>query len=505
MLYLLVWIGHYRQLARIDQELARSIEDGIRDLGVRHGVPPEVLRDGNALFALGPEDQADPRRALEMAFLLHSTLEERKEELYGYQLLLAVVREASGEAALRQLKDLLAGCEEEGELWIDADAGELFTPLVETRRTRELYRVLSRALPREAPREVRQARWVQERLVFQGFQALNQQLERKDGHLGLYLYGPVSQDRRSIVDALQERLAGTAAVRRFPRLYALFERRSTLHPFLNSVDPAFLPHVEKYLESHERAAWAELGDLLGYLRPGAPAGGGGGRRAPRRGRQPLGEARRTRRREADKPAGERAPARREGPLARRGRREGAPEAQAAGGERAPGPALELWPDHLAEDFLLVLPALPERVLPPAGGKLPPRRADLRGPGCLPALHHAAPVDTAEGLRQPELLPARLHLRREGAAGGPRRAESRAVVRPAPAPGGDGAPGLRAFPGPARCPERTGSLIRLAVRGKPVTFQHCLLYLQRKGLILREGEQYRWQAAEDWDRSCRSGR
>ena len=243
MLYLLVTIGHYRQLARIDQELLQSLEAGIRKLGAHSGVPPEVLRDGSALFALGPEGQVDPRRALELAFPLAALLEEKKEELYGYQLLLAVLEEAGPEAALRQLKGLLAGSEEEGELWIEAGAIPLFTSLVQTRRSRELWRVLDRVLPREAPREVRQARWVQERLVFQGFQALNRQLERKDQGLGLYLYGPVSQDRRGIVDALQERLAGTAAVRRFPRMYALFERRSTLHPFLNSVDPAFLPHV----------------------------------------------------------------------------------------------------------------------------------------------------------------------------------------------------------------------------------------------------------------------
>jgi hypothetical protein len=485
MLYLLVSIGHYRQLARIDPELAQSIEAGVRDLGSRHGVPPEVLRDGNALFALGPEDQADPRRALEMAFLLAGTLEEKKEELYGYQLLLAVAKEVSGEAALRQLKELLVGCEEEGELWIDEEAITLFTGLVETRRTRELWRVSSRALPREAPREVRQARWVQERLVFQAFQALNLQLERKEGHLGLYLYGPVSQDRRSIVDALQERLVGTSAVRSFPRLYALFERRSTLHPFLNSVDPAFLPHVERYLEAHERAGWAELGDLLGYLKPGAPAREAGAGRSPAYPpeRSPM-----------YPPAG-RPPARRGGLLAKRGRGQGGAEEPSAA--QSPASPSELWPDHLAEDFLLsyhlylsaYFRMLEENFLPAV---LICEDLDAYQPSTMRILSillkdfanrpSFLPVFTSGAKEPPEALaalnPVRLSVRPLRLAEMGRLASEH-------------------FPG-LRLAGKDWLLIRLAVRGKPVTFQHCLQYLQRKGLIQKEGEQYRWQAAEGWE-------
>jgi hypothetical protein len=165
MLYLLVAIGHYRQLARVDQELARFIEAAIRDQGTRHGVPHELLRDGNALFALGPEGQVDPRRALELAFPIAAVLEEKKEELYGYQLLLAVAEEATSEAVLRQLKELLGGCEEEGELWIAEAAVPFFAELVETRRAHELWRVTSRGLPREAPRESRQTRCVDVMMV----------------------------------------------------------------------------------------------------------------------------------------------------------------------------------------------------------------------------------------------------------------------------------------------------------------------------------------------------
>jgi hypothetical protein len=479
MLYLLVVIGHYRQLARIDQELAQSIEAAIRELGARHGSPPELLRDGNALFALGPEDQVDPRHALGLAFPIAAVLEEKKEELYGYQLLLAVAGEASAEAVLRQLKELLGACEEEGELWIEEGAVPLFAELVETRRSRELWRVVSRVLPREAPQESRQTRWVQERLVFQGFQALHRQLEGKDGDRGLYLYGPVSQDRRAIVDALQERLAGTSAVRRFPRLYALFERRSTLHPFLNSVDPAFLPQVPRHLESHERASWAELSDLLGYLKsgprrakPDVPVGAGNGGRAP-------------------------AAIPRKGLPARRGRREEASDAEPPAKPGEPPAAPALWPDHLAEDFLLsyslylsaYFRMLEENFLPAV---LICEDLEAYQPSTLRILSillkdfanrpSFLPVFTSGAKELPEPLaalnPARLSVRPLRLAEMGRLASEH-------------------FPG-LHLPAKDWLRIRLAVRGKPVAFQHCLLQLERTGIIQQEGDHYRWQAAEGWE-------
>jgi hypothetical protein len=473
MLYLLVAIGHYRQLARVDEELARSVEAAVRDQGARHGLPPLLLRDGNALFALGPEGEVDPRRALELAFPIAVGLEEKKEELFGYQLLLAVAEEAGPEAVLRQLKELLTGCEEEGELWLEEGAAPLFAELVEAHRTRELWRVASRVLPREEPRESRQTRWVQERLVFQGFQALQRQLEHKEGNLGLFLFGPVTQDRRGIVDALEERLAGTAAVRRFPRLYALLERRSTLHPFLNSVDPAFLPQVPRYLEGHERASWAELSDLLSYLKPAKEGGGKPAREGG--GRQPEAAA-----------AGRGQPPKRE-------RRAGAPEAEGSAGLLAP----ELWPDHLAEDFVLsynlylsaYFRMLEENFLPAV---LICEDLDAYQPSTLRILGillkdfasrpSFLPVFTSGARELPEMLaalnPVRLSVRPLRLAEMGRLASEH-------------------FPG-LRLPAGDWERVRQAVRGKPVAFQHCLLELERKGLIRKEGDVWGWHPAEGWE-------
>jgi hypothetical protein len=478
MLFLLVAIGHYRQLARVDPELARWVEAAIRDQGTRHGLAPALLREGNALFAVGPESEVDPRRALELAFPIAAALEEKKEELYGYQLLLAVAEEGGPEAVLRQLKDLLGGCEEEGELWLSEGAAPLFAELVEVHRGHELWRVASRALPREMPREPRQTRWVQERLVFQGFQALHRQLESRNGNLGLFLYGPVTHDRRGIVDALEERLAGTAAVRRFPRLYALFERRSTLHPFLNSVDLAFLPQVPRYLESHEQASWSALSDLLGYLKPvsrsakpevfpgakpGSPAAAGEGR-----------------------PVGRVAP------------RQGAKPAKEGGGRQVGAAAVpELWPDRLAEDFLLsynlylsaYFRMLEENFLPAV---LICEDLDAYQPSTLRILS----ILLRDFVNRPSFLPVFTSGARELPEPLAALNPVRLSVRPLRL-SEIGRLASEHFPG-LRLPAKDWLQIRQAVRGKPVAFQHCLLELERKGYIRKQGEAWHWQPAVGWE-------
>ena len=167
------------------------------------------------------------------------------------------------------------------------------------------------------------------------------------------------------------------------------------------------------------------------------------------------------------------------------------------GGRSPGPPSELWPDHLAEDFLLsyhlylsaYFRMLEENFLPAV---LICEDLDAYQPSTMRILSvllkdfanrlSFLPVFTSGAKEPPEALaalnPVRLSVRPLRLAEMGRLASEH-------------------FPG-LRLAGKDWQLIRLAVRGKPVTFQHCLQYLQRKGLIRKEGEQYRWQAAEGWE-------
>jgi tetratricopeptide (TPR) repeat protein len=483
MLYLLLTIAHFKQLGKVNQELLGELEGSLKTVCERHGVPWQPLREGVALYSLGSEGGTEPRRVLEFVLPVLDVLEDKKEELFGFQLLIAAV----SEPALRPLKDLLFSCEEDGQLWIEAGAISLFSGLVESRRIGELWKVTSRSLPQEPARETRTLAWVQEGLVFEGFRILKEQLSGHSKERGLYLYGPVAQDRRSIVDCLQVRLAGSAAVQRFPRLYTLFQRRSVLHPFLNSLDSLFLPQAARYLRPLERKVWDELADLLVYLKPatgarnlqkplaawpqGIPAGlaqhESGAGRAP-------GAAR------SAGPAG----------LAQHE----SPSGSAPGGVASA--AIELCPDHLAEDFLLVyqlylaayfrmleenfLPAVLicediETYQPTTLRYLALLFKDFgHNPAFLPILSSSV-KQPPEGLGflSPTFLPAR-----------PLRLKEMDHLA------------AELYPG-LRLSRRDWQALRMRVGGRPIPFHHALLLMENKGLIGEQDGQYRWQGGEDW--------
>jgi tetratricopeptide (TPR) repeat protein len=441
MLYLLLSIAHFKQLSKVSPELLGELEAGLKTACQRHGVPWQPLRDGAALYPLGPEGATEPRRALEFVFPVLSFLEDKKEELFGFQLLIA----AASEPALRPLKNLLLSCEEDGELWIEAGAISLFSGLIESRRVGELWKVTSRALPQEPASEARTLAWVQEGLVFQAFRILKEQLSGRGASRGLHLFGPVAQDRRAIIDALQDRLAGSAAVQRFPRLYTLFQRRSVLHPFLNSLDGAFLPHVARYLRPLERKVWDGLADLLEYLKPSS--------RPPRDPQQ-----------------------------------------------KTTGPrAVELCPDHLAEDFLLAYQLYLAAYF------------RLLEENFLPAVLICEDIETYQPstlrylallLKDFSQLPSFIPVFSSASRQLP---EGLALLSPAPL----AARPLRLkemsrlaaelYPG-LKLPHRDWQALRLRVGGRPIPFHHALLFLERKGLIGGQDGQYRWQGDESWTQS-----
>jgi tetratricopeptide (TPR) repeat protein len=471
MLYLLVTIAHFKQFGKVNPELLGELEGSLKTVCERHGVPLQPLREGAALYSLGPEAGTEPRRALEFVLPMLDVLEDKKEELFGFQLLIA----AASEPALRPLKDLLFSCEEDGQLWIEAGAISLFSGLVESRRVGELWKVTSRSLPQEPAREIRTLAWVQEGLVFEGFRILKEQLSGHGKERGLYLYGPVAQDRRAIVDCLQVRLAGSAAVQRFPRLYTLFQRRSVLHPFLNSLDPLFLPQAARYLRPLERKVWDELADLLAYLKPAA-----GGAPNPQKSLAgwPQGI-----------PAG----------LAQRESGAGQAHREPRSGPAPAGPAftaIELCPDHLAEDFLLVyqlylaayfrmleenfLPAVLicediETYQPTTLRYLALLLKDFgHNPAFLPVLSSAV-KQPPEGLGflSPAFLPTRpLRLKEMGRLA------------------------AEQYPG-LKFSRHDWQALRLRVGGRPIPFHHALLLLERKELIGGQDGQYRWQGGEGW--------
>jgi tetratricopeptide (TPR) repeat protein len=271
MLYLLASVDHYRQLNLVEQELLQQIERELSSTVSLYGYERVYSKEGITIFAVGKEHSVDLRKVLEFAGALFRTLEGRREELYGFNLLLAGSEQHSPEGVADSLRKQLLALEEGEELWVTEQVYPLLSELTQATPAGSFYRLPHAAAPQEAAgAKERELAWKRSPAVEETLRAIKSQVRGRGSGRGLVLYGPVRWERVFLLDALERRLLAGSAVARVPRLYTLYKRRSSLHPFLNSIDVPFLHHVSQYLSSIERQSWDTHAVLLWRLRP--PAG-----------------------------------------------------------------------------------------------------------------------------------------------------------------------------------------------------------------------------------------
>ncbi|MBN1837157.1 MAG: hypothetical protein JW820_14975 [Spirochaetales bacterium] len=505
MVYLLATVAHYKQLSRISQPLLEALEGEIARLAGSYDYLRSSEREGKSLFQLGSEHGLDPWRAVEFAFALYQALAARREELYGFNLLMAVEQgEGGGLAVVQRLERLLMSVEEDEELWFDPGSWALVSGFLDGEQAGTLTRVPRKVLPEQA-REARGQLWKQGRLPRTIARAVLSQARSAEPVRVLFLHGQSSVERRLVLDAVQQRLFAGSSLPGGPRVYPLSSRRSAIHPFLNSVDPFLLDKVPQYLGAAETAVWWDTGGLLRSLKPGpgaAPAGAAPADATP--GllyRWPRGVPDSVRRRERS--AG--APAAEAGEPGEPGQpgQPGTEETLRALGGFTPEQLGGVCPDRLGKDFLLayelylsacfrmmdehLLPALwiCEDVDTYVEATLESVALVIRdfgnSPSFVPVLASSAdkPPEALRGLPVHSIPMRVLSLK-----------ESAGLAR-------------RLYPG-LRLPPAELKELRRHARGRALALTHLLRSLERDGVIARGEERFEWSRGEGFDPLVRKG-
>jgi len=458
MLYLLVSIDYYIQIRRVDQELADAIQTELCTLQSLYGYQKTAEREGGLLYRFGQEFGLDPHRTLEFVFRVFEVLQSRNQELFGFNLLIARGDEDNPENTLKVMQKILLPIEADQQILIEADCLSSFADMVHTERIDGIYRITQRDLKSGPAQRNRQASWKRTRLAREVVRKINTQYKARTQNRGIVVHGPVNTDLRLLLDAVQELLFQDLTVPRAPRLHTLFKRRSTFHPFLNSIDPFFLKAAAQYLTTWEKQVWDDLNGLLWSMKPSIGEDQGVFYRWPK-----------------GVPAS----------LRGRGRAEGTEEG--TGGPSA-GP---VCPDRLYRDFYLVFHLyltayfrmLEENFLPAV---LFCEDIDTYHPQSLEMLSELLkdfyqiqsfiPVFTS---RTPK-LPIDLGGRAMKVVA-MRPLSSNEMARIA----------NRTFRG-CKPPEDVLFSLRKYVRGKIVVFYHSLRFLERQGFVAKEKDIYRWQ-------------
>ena len=102
---------------------------------------------------------------------------------------------------------------------------------------------------------------MRETLVERCLDLLARRLNDGDSRTVLFLHGPEGAGKTALLAECARRLGCTGPAAPL-RAYALFRRRTPLHPFLNSLDAGFLSEVPALLTGVERGVWEDLGGIL---------------------------------------------------------------------------------------------------------------------------------------------------------------------------------------------------------------------------------------------------
>jgi hypothetical protein len=268
MLYLLIALCSPAQLKRLRADSLPGIEEGLRDQLAGAHARVAWRAGGSLLAACG----TDAGSAASLALRALDRLRAQRELLFGFSLVLEELPEAPSDDEARRLADAALYLEPEEELWVSARAVQRFDGVLETRQHGERFRVIGPAggrAPVEQPAPDGGLRsWTRETLVERCLDLAARRLNESESRTVLLLHGPAGAGKTTLLAECARRL-GCVGPASPLRAYALFRRRTPLHPFLNSIDAGFLPDVPSLLAGHERRVWEDLGGILtGILGPG---------------------------------------------------------------------------------------------------------------------------------------------------------------------------------------------------------------------------------------------
>ncbi len=277
MVYLLVELFNYRQLARLRRERLPEIEAGLSGLcsgSTKAGLAR--MREGTYLFQFGGEDGFSARDCASFALRARDLLRSLRGDLFGFSALLSAHMPEDPARAEQKMGEAVQTAEKEEELWITADTVPLFDgflvagPGQGVRLVVEAARDEAGAGTGGRPAPV----WTREGLVQMVLDALSPRLDGSDPDQVLFLHGPAASGKTFLLLEAARRLGAGDEKAPVVRAFTLFRRRSPLHPFINSLTPSLLAEVPAHLRGPETAVWREMGGLLPYLKDAEHSSGG---------------------------------------------------------------------------------------------------------------------------------------------------------------------------------------------------------------------------------------
>ena len=267
MIYCLAELRNYRQLTRLRAASLPAIESGF--LGIMESRKAQIapVGQGSWLVELGPDDDLDAGGAAAALLRAQDFLEARRQELFGFTLLVVGLEKAQAAPTVELMRGMLQEAEQTEGLLLAPQCAGLFEDFLAFERVPPLYRVTGPIQAPEAELDVSEEPrpWIREALVGRALDIISDRLNTEESGRILHLHGPPGVGKTALLREAARRLLSGSREVPVLRAHTLFKRRSPLHPFLNSLPPGLLPAVPRYLRGVERAAWTDVSSLIAWL------------------------------------------------------------------------------------------------------------------------------------------------------------------------------------------------------------------------------------------------
>ena len=150
MFYLLLELPAFRQLTVTRAEWARGIEETLASLLSRYQIEETERLEEYRLYRVRPLSQSTVQELLRFLSDLQETLEEVREDLMGYTMLLDIEEGGLPREILRRLKATIMAVAFEDGIWVTRDAGEQLknASILEPEVGTDLLRMKSITVPR---------------------------------------------------------------------------------------------------------------------------------------------------------------------------------------------------------------------------------------------------------------------------------------------------------------------------------------------------------------------
>lgn len=267
MLYLFIKINHYTQLETLYGLLITDISDKFKQIGEHYAIPFFLVPGGNFLFSLGEREVIDVDRAIAFSLKVNDILQEKKEKLFGFNLMLCVRQEEDPAAAAKQLERSLLMVEGREKLWLDKGAASMLEKKADLKQCNEFFYIQGLSMERADLKDNRKISLVREIVLDKLLERLSPLLNGEIMQGILFVNDRSKNERGFLIDGLVRHLippAFSKQVLRFSCRKGL-SRFSPFQPFIDSVERGLFEQAAVFLSPTELKVWQEVSGVLRYF------------------------------------------------------------------------------------------------------------------------------------------------------------------------------------------------------------------------------------------------